>query len=211
MLEQAHLHNIKEDWSIVLETAIKAEKLFRLPQTAMPFNPSGAAIMTFFSSTFLPVDHPVQHDPSIIDISLDHNSQHKAYNEKEILNMPPSSSSPTHRNNLRPVAVNVPRPVNPPNPIQQQPEPVVQQPRTRDPSPAPDEQRVEEPRGADIERYFSTVVDEIESPYRRSNRLASMPRLDYNETSMARAGAARAASSDQTPTTSRTSGSIKSN
>jgi hypothetical protein len=110
MLDQAQLHNRKIDWSIVLETAIKAEKLFGVPQTPMPFNPSGTAITTLFSSTFLPVDNPVQHDPSIIDISLDHNSQHRAYTDPAIISMP-ASNQQTRRNNPRPVAANVPRPI----------------------------------------------------------------------------------------------------
>jgi hypothetical protein len=123
MLDQAQLHNRKIDWSIILETAIKAEKLFGVPQTPMPFNPSGTAITTLFSSTFLPVDNPVQHDPSVIDISLDHNSQHKAYTDPTIISMP-ANNQQIRRNNPRPVAANVPRPIqiqNMPNIVQPEP------------------------------------------------------------------------------------------
>jgi hypothetical protein len=208
MLDQAQLHNRKIDWSIILKTAIKAEKLFGVPQTPMPFNPSGTAITTLFSSTFLPVDNPVQHDPSIIDISLDHNSQHKAYTDPAIISMP-ATNQQIRKNNPRPVAANVPRPVQKQNmPNIAQPEPVAQEVRPRDPSPAPHVPRAEEPIDNHQDQFFSPVEDEIHSPYRRSQRLASLPRINYDETALARAAVSRSAGNDQTPTTSR-KGSMK--
>jgi hypothetical protein len=174
----------------------------------MPFNPPGTAITTLFSSTFLPVDNPVQHDPSIIDISLDHNSQHKAYTDPAIISMP-ATYQQIRKNNPRPVAANVPRPVQIQNmPNIAQPEPVAQEVRARDPSPAPHVPRAEEPIENHQDQFFSPVEDEIHSPYRRSQRLASLPRINYDKTALARAAVSRSAGNDQTPTTSK-KGSMK--
>jgi hypothetical protein len=89
-----------------------------------------------------------------------------------------------------------------------QPEPVVQEIRPRDPSPAPQVPRAEEPIDNHQDQFFSPVEDEIHSSYRRSQRIASLPRMDYNETNLARAAASRSAGNDQTPTTSK-KGSMK--
>jgi hypothetical protein len=116
----------------------------------------------------------------------------------------PATNQQTKRNNPRPVAANVPRPVqiqNMPNIVQ--PEPVAQEIRARDPSPAPHIPRAEEPIDNHQDQFFSPVEDEIHSPYRRSQRLASLPRINYDETALARAAVSRSAGNDQTPTTSK--------
>jgi hypothetical protein len=114
----------------------------------------------------------------------------------------PANNQQVRRNNPRPVAANVPRPIQIQNvPNIAQPEPVVQEARARDPSPAPHQPRAEEPLENHQDQFFSPVQDEIHSPYRRSERLASLPRINYEETALARAATSRAAESDQTPTT----------
>ena len=74
MLEQAQLRNKIVDWSLILETAVKAEKLFGTPPSPMPFNPTGTATATLFSSMFLPIDQPVSHHSNVVDISLNHST-----------------------------------------------------------------------------------------------------------------------------------------
>ena len=64
------INNRKIEWTVLLETAIKSERVHGEPTTKLEFSTTDIANTPMFHSTFMPVDFPVDSDISSVGTSL---------------------------------------------------------------------------------------------------------------------------------------------